>query len=141
LQVAPAVDRRGALSKVKHLLDNHRRAKILKDMLERSPARLDRVFHALSHRTRRRILRRVAERECSVSELAKPFNVTLEAVSQHIRVLERAGLVQRTRRGRVHHCRLQPKPLRDAAAVLNELETYWTARLDGLERYFTRTDK
>src|SRR3954454_15352270 len=105
-------------------------------MLERSPAQLDRVFHALSHRTRRRILRRVAERECSITELAKPFKVTLEAVSQHIRVLERAGLVHRTRRGRVNHCRLEPKPLNEAAAVIDELGKFWSARLDGLDRYF-----
>jgi DNA-binding transcriptional ArsR family regulator len=105
-------------------------------MLERRPAQLDRVFQALSHRTRRRILRRVAERECSISELAKPFNVTLEAVSQHIRVLERAGLVHRTRRGRVQHCRFEPKPLHAAAAVLDELRKYWNLRLDGLDRYF-----
>ena len=118
------------------MLDNARAPAILKDMLECSPAQLDRVFQALSHRTRRRILKRVAERECSISELAKPFNVTLEAVSQHIRVLERAGLVHRTRRGRVQHCRLEPKPLRAAAVVLDELGNYWNARLDGLDRYF-----
>jgi len=118
----------------KNMLDNHSGRKTLKVMLERSPDRLDRVFQALAHRTRRRILRRVARRECSITELAKPFDVSFEAVSQHIRVLERAGLVRRTRQGRIHRCRLDPKPLGDAAAVLAELGRFWRGRLDALER-------
>jgi DNA-binding transcriptional ArsR family regulator len=110
-------------------------------MLERHPAQLDRVFRALAHPTRRGILRRVAEGEHSISELAAPFDVTLEAVSQHIRVLERAGLIRRSRQGRVHHCSFDPEPLRDAAAILDELGVFWSARLDGLARYFERTEE
>src|SRR5216117_3879004 len=111
-------------------------------MLDHSEARIDRVFHALAHPTRREILRRVARRERSVSELAAPFNVTLEAVSQHIRVLERAGLLRRTRRGRVHHCRFDAAPLKDVARVLATLARFWDQHLDSLEDYLrTKGDK
>ena len=100
---------------------------------------IDRVFHALAHPVRRGVLREIAQRECSVSELAAPFAMTLEGVSQHIRVLERAGLLTRTRRGRVHGCRLRPAPLNDAAAVLAELSRFWDAKLDALDRYLRET--
>jgi DNA-binding transcriptional ArsR family regulator len=100
---------------------------------------IDRVFHALAHPVRRGVLRQIAQRECSVSELAEPFDMTLEAVSQHIRVLERAGLLRRTRRGRVHACRLDPAPLSVAAQMLAELARFWGTRLDGLERYLRET--
>lgn len=103
-------------------------------MLEQRSDQLDRVFHALAHRVRREILRQIAKNEHSVTELAEPFDMTLEGVSQHIRVLERAGLLRRTRRGRVHACRLDPAPLADAADTLAELARFWGARLDALDR-------
>lgn len=68
-----------------------------------------------------------------MTELATPFDMSLEAVSKHIRVLERARLLRRTRGGRVHHCKLSPTPLRDAAKVLSELSGLWNRRLDALE--------
>ena len=104
-------------------------------MVDHRSVQLDCVFHALSHGTRRRILARVARSECTISELARPFPVSLEAVSQHVRVLERAGLVRRTRSGRVHRCRFEPRPLRRAATLLAELTQFWEERLDGLDRY------
>ena len=100
-----------------------------------SEAALDGVFHALSHATRRAILRRVTRRPHSISELAKPFDVSLEAVSQHIRVLEGAGLLKRTRIGRVHRVAFEPAPLRRAAKVLTMLAQFWDERLDGLDSY------
>lgn len=102
-------------------------------MVESRAERIDQVFHALAHPARREILRRIAQEERSVGELAAPFDMSLEAVSKHIQVLERAHLLKRTRSGRLHHCRLRPAPLRDAAKVLAELSGLWNRRLDALE--------
>lgn len=103
-------------------------------MVDDRSRRLDHVFHALAHPARRAILRRIARAELTVGELAEPFDMSLEAVSKHVQVLERARLVRRTRRGRTHHCRLAPAPLRDAAKVLADLAGLWNRRLDALER-------
>ena len=93
------------------------------------------MFHALSHPTRRALLHRVARGQPTVSELAEPFDVTLEAVSQHLRVLERAGLVARSRHGREHRFRFEPAPLRRATKVLETLTRFWDKRLDELDRF------
>ena len=103
-------------------------------MVESRSDHLDHVFQALAHPARREILRRIAREEHSVTELAAPFDMSLEAVSKHIQVLERARLLRRTRRGRVHGCRLSPVPLREATKVLAQLTTLWTTRLDALEQ-------
>jgi DNA-binding transcriptional ArsR family regulator len=103
-------------------------------MVESRSEHLDHVFHALAHPARREILRRIAQKERSITELAAPFDMSLEAVSKHVQVLERARLLRRTRKGRVHHCRLGPTPLRDAAKILAELAGLWHRRLDALER-------
>jgi DNA-binding transcriptional ArsR family regulator len=95
---------------------------------------LDQVFHALAHPARRSILRRIARREHTISELAAPFAMSLEAVSKHIEVLERARLLRRTRSGRVNRCRLRPERLRGAAKVLAQLAALWNKRLDALEQ-------
>jgi DNA-binding transcriptional ArsR family regulator len=115
-------------------------------MLERSRAtssraskQLDQVFHALAHPVRREILGRMGSGERSISELAEPFDMTLEAVSQHVRVLERAKLLRRTRRGREHRCRLEPAPLRDAGAVLVKLAGFWDQQLSSLDRWLRTT--
>ncbi len=102
-------------------------------MVESRSDHLDHVFHALAHPVRRAILRRIAAEEHSVTELATPFDMSLEAVSKHIQVLERARLLRRTRAGRVHRCKLTPAPLRNAARVLAELSGLWNRRLDALE--------
>jgi DNA-binding transcriptional ArsR family regulator len=103
-------------------------------MVEERARHLDQVFRALAHPTRREILRRIAREERTIGEIAEPFEMSLEAVSKHVQVLERARLVRRTRRGRTHRCRLAPAPLRDAARVLAELAGLWNRRLDALER-------
>src|SRR5437762_10234847 len=107
-------------------------------MLDRSRPRsrqLDQVFHALAHPVRREILSRLGRQEHSISDLAAPFDMTLEAVSQHVRVLERAKLLRRTRQGRAHRCRLDPTPLRDAGAVLVQLAGFWDRQLASLDRW------
>jgi DNA-binding transcriptional ArsR family regulator len=92
------------------------------------------VFHALAHPVRREILKRIARGERTVSELAAPFDMSLEAVSKHVRVLERARLLRRTRASGVRRCRFGPEPLRDAAEVLAKLSRLWNQRLDALEQ-------
>jgi DNA-binding transcriptional ArsR family regulator len=103
-------------------------------MVESRSDHLDHVFRALAHPARREILRRIAREEQTVTQLAAPFDMSLEAVSKHIQVLERARLLRRTRSGRVHRCRLGPAPLRDVAKVLAELAGLWNRRLDALEQ-------
>jgi DNA-binding transcriptional ArsR family regulator len=102
-------------------------------MVESRSDHLDHVFQALAHPVRRAILRRIAWEERTVSELAVPFDMSLEAVSKHNQVLERARLLRRTRAGRFHRCKLRPAPLRDAAKVFVELSSLWNRRLDALE--------
>jgi len=109
-------------------------------MVESRSERLDAVFHALAHPARRAILRELAKDERSISELAAPFDMSLEAVSKHVDVLERARLLRRTHRGRVRQCKLRPEPLRDAAKVLAALTSMWTRRLDALEQLLTEED-
>ena len=91
------------------------------------------VFHALAHDARRAILGRLAAGDLTVGQLAEPFSMSLEAVSKHIRVLERAGLVRRTVEGSRHICRLEAQPLASAADWLRFYERFWTERLDALE--------
>lgn len=103
-------------------------------MVEHQSLRLDAVFHALGDATRRRMLRELAAGERSVTQLAAPFEMSLAAASKHVKALEAAGLVRREIRGRVHLCRLDPRPLSDAHAWLGFYERFWTMRLDVLER-------
>ncbi|MEU5720795.1 metalloregulator ArsR/SmtB family transcription factor [Micromonospora sp. NPDC047738] len=101
------------------------------------PVGMDEVFHALAHGARRTMLRRLAERELTVGELAEPLAMSLAAASKHVQVLERAGLVKRTVTGRRHVCRLEPAPLATASAWLNFYQRHWAERLDALEALFT----
>jgi DNA-binding transcriptional ArsR family regulator len=97
---------------------------------------MDAVFHALAHGARRDMLGRLAEAELTVGELAEPLAMSLAAASKHIKVLERAGLVDRTVDGRRHLCRLDALPLAAAAAWLAFYERHWRERLDALETLF-----
>jgi DNA-binding transcriptional ArsR family regulator len=110
-------------------------------MVQHYAARLDRVFHALTDPTRRQMLRSLALRERTISELARPFHMSLTAASKHLRALERAGLVRRTVQGRTHFCRLDPKPLASAAEWLRFYERFWSERPDALEALLRHPDK
>lgn len=92
--------------------------------------RLDAVFSALSDPVRRSILEMIADRELLVSEIAAAFDISLQAVSRHIQVLVRAGLVQQQRSGRISRCRIETGPLYDAAVWLNRYTQYWQDQFD-----------
>ncbi len=96
---------------------------------------LNHVFSALADPTRRAILARLRRGESTVGELAQPFGISLPAVSKHLRVLETAGLVNRRKEGRVHHCSLNPKPLQAASEWLIHYRQFWEPRLDSLADY------
>ena len=97
-------------------------------------ANLDRTMAALADPTRRAILQRLAQGEARVTEVARPFAISLNSVSKHIRTLERARLVDRRRAGREHLLTFNPAPLDEAAAWIEAQRAFWTARLDVLER-------
>ena len=101
---------------------------------------LDVVFSALGDPTRRAILARLALGETSVGELAAPHDMSLPAISKHLRVLETAGLLRKEKDGRVVRCRLEAAPLRDAAAWIAEYRRFWEARLDALAGFLDRLD-
>jgi DNA-binding transcriptional ArsR family regulator len=95
---------------------------------------LDQTLVALADPTRRAILQRLSQGEARVTEIARPFAISLNSVSKHIRVLERAQLVRRRRSGREHLMSFNPKPLDQALAWIEAQRAFWNARLDALER-------
>ena len=110
-------------------------------MVEYYQEALNRVFSAVADPTRRAILASLAKKPATITEIARPFRVSLNAVSKHVMVLERAGLVRRKIRGREHVCSLEPDPFRDATEWLDEYRQFWDVRLDALERYVARKMK
>jgi DNA-binding transcriptional ArsR family regulator len=102
--------------------------------------RLDAVFHALGHRTRRALLARLRAKPAMITELAKPFDMSLPALSRHIRVLEDAGLIARTVDGRVHECSLNAEPLKSIEAWIGHYREFWEGNLDSLARHIEAAD-
>jgi DNA-binding transcriptional ArsR family regulator len=100
-----------------------------------STERLNTTFSALADPTRRAILARLATGEASVTELAEPFDMSLPAISKHLKVLERAGLIARGREAQWRPCRLEAGPLAEASAWLLSYETFWQRSYDALEAY------
>lgn len=96
---------------------------------------LDTVFSALAHPTRRAILARLASGETTVTELAEPFDISLPAVTKHLHVLERAGLITRSREAQWRPCRLEAKPLQDVADWVEQYRRHWEQSLDRLQDY------
>jgi DNA-binding transcriptional ArsR family regulator len=99
------------------------------------------VLTAISHPTRRAIIRRLASGPANFLEVARPFDTALNAVTKHLKILERAGLVERTRQGREVLISFRPEPLREAAQWVNEYERFWNERLDQFEQYFTQKEE
>ncbi len=100
-----------------------------------TPDRLSRTFAALADPTRRAILARLASGEASVTELAEPFDMSLPAISKHLKVLERAELIERGREAQWRPCRLHARPLKGAADWLETYRVFWEQSLDRLEDY------
>jgi DNA-binding transcriptional ArsR family regulator len=106
---------------------------ILNHMVNNTAKKLDRVFHALAHPARRTILRRLADGERNLTELAKPLRMSFPAASKHVRVLEKAQLVRRRIVGRTHLCRIEPQPLADATGWLEEWRRNWEGNFERLD--------
>jgi len=102
---------------------------------------LDFAFAALSDPTRREIVQRLSKGASRVTELAEPFDMSFNAVSKHVKVLERAGLVRRTRAGREHYIALDPEPIRRIASWASRYEQFWNDRLDKLEAFLKANRK
>lgn len=96
---------------------------------------LDRVFGALSDPTRRGMLERLAAGETRVSTLGEPYAMSQPAISKHLRVLEKAGLIQRTRRGREHHIRVDPGPIEEAQTWIGHYARHWKQQFDAVDAY------
>ena len=105
------------------------------------PDHLDATFSALADPTRRAILARLASGERSVTELAEPFDMSMPAVSKHLKVLERAGLIARSREAQWRRCQLDATPLREVAEWLEQYRDLWEARLDRLDAYLMELQK
>ena len=102
---------------------------------------LDTTFAALADPTRRAILARLASGEASVTELAEPFEMSMPAISKHLKVLERAGLIARGRAAQFRPCRLNPEPLRDVSDWVEKYRQFWEQSLDRLEEYLQEVQK
>ncbi|MGX1495951.1 DNA-binding transcriptional ArsR family regulator [Labrenzia sp. MBR-25] len=107
-------------------------------MIATDMPQLDTTFAALSDGTRRAIVARLADGETSLSELAEPFDMSLTAVSKHLRVLSDAGLVDIEKRGRTRHCRLRGAPIKEAVDWLSKYEAFWIDRFDALARHLAK---
>lgn len=111
---------------------------------DRTPAesddRLSLTFAALANPTRRSILARLAQGEATVNELAAPFAMTLPAISRHIKVLERAGLVSQGQRAQYRPCAIEPEPLRDVATWAEQYRPIWDERFDRMQDYLRQLD-
>lgn len=105
-------------------------------MVKHYSAQLDRTFFAISDPTRRAIIGNLAAKgSCSVLELAEPFNMSLPAISKHIKLLENANLITREVKGRVHYLKLSAEPMSEANQWLETYSKFWLRQLDSLERF------
>src|SRR5437588_619272 len=108
-------------------------------MVKYASRTLNRTFAALADPTRRKILAHLARGDRRVTDLARPHNMSLPAVSKHLRVLENAGLLRRRRYGRVHEMQLNAEPLKKAAQWVEEYRKFWEGSLDRLAEYLEKT--
>ena len=111
---------------------------MLNQMVKYSSAILNQTFAALADPTRRRILAHLASGDRRVTDLARPHAMSLPAISKHLRVLEKAGLLRRRRYGRVHQMQLDAKPLKQAARWVEEYRKFWEGSLDRLAEYLEK---
>ncbi len=111
------------------------RRHIVNQMVKCKARLLNRTFSALADPTRRRILEHLAHGERCVTDLARPYSMSLPAVSKHLRVLENAGLIRRRRHGRVHSLKLEAAPMKQASRWIEEYRRFWEGSLDRLDDY------
>jgi DNA-binding transcriptional ArsR family regulator len=107
-------------------------------MVEYQSVPLDKTFHALAHPIRREMLEHLTHKRFTVVEMAEQFDLSLNGVSKHLKVLEQAGLIHRDIQGRTHYCSLETKRLREAAEWLDYYRSFWERRLDALERFVAK---
>ncbi|HXJ54613.1 MAG TPA: metalloregulator ArsR/SmtB family transcription factor [Burkholderiales bacterium] len=110
-------------------------------MVKYSDDQLDGIFAALSDRTRRKVLASLEDGSRPVTELASTHDMSLPGFMKHLRVLEDAGLLERTKEGRVVRCTLQPEPMKEAASWIAQYEKFWTEKLDSLARYLYQQEE
>lgn len=124
------------------MVDYRKAALYVNHMVEyKNEHELDLTFHALADPTRRKILSLIAHKTHTVSELAKPFNMSLAAVSKHVNVLRKAGLVQRRIEGRTHYCSLDIRPLSEATRIIKDLTEFWEQQFSSLEQLLEQVQK
>jgi DNA-binding transcriptional ArsR family regulator len=111
---------------------------IFNRMVEYDKDILDRTLHALADQTRRDILMQLGNGEKTVNEIAEPYDISLAAVSKHLKVLERAELILKEKTGRKYHCRMNPKPLIPVSLLINRYRAFWNDRLDELESFIDK---
>lgn len=97
--------------------------------------RIDDVFFALSHPVRRAVLERLAKEDSSVSEVSAPLDESPSQMTKHLHILERSGLIKRTREGRVHRLHLEPAPLKEIMDWVSRYQKFWEQKFDALEKY------
>ena len=114
---------------------------MLSQMVKRMEDPLGATFGALADPTRRAIVERLTRGEASVGELAEPFEMSLPAISRHLSVLEGAGLLVRTKQGRVRQCRLIKTPMRDALEWIATYGSFWEGQLDSFDRFLAKSRK
>ncbi len=122
-------------------LTGHGSCPILNRVVEYNAPSLDSVFAAVADPTRRAILRQLGKHPARITDIAKKFPVSLNAVSKHLKVLERAGLIEREVEGREHICKLNAEPLDSAALWLAQTRAFWERRLDAFEKHVLENRK
>jgi DNA-binding transcriptional ArsR family regulator len=110
-------------------------------MVNYSEKDLDKTFDALASPIRRGILARLSQGWAAVTELAEPYDVSLPAISKHLRIMEEAGLIERHKVGRVHYCRLVPGPMQNATEWLNFYRQFWETQLESLADFLQDGDQ
>ncbi|RKF19530.1 ArsR family transcriptional regulator [Alginatibacterium sediminis] len=110
-------------------------------MVNYNEQQLSQIFSALSDPTRRAMLMRLSDESMSVADLSKPFNISKSAITKHLKVLEKSGLLSRSIEGRVHRCRLEPQPLSVLSEWVLFYERFWNNKLDALDAYLAEDVK
>jgi DNA-binding transcriptional ArsR family regulator len=110
-------------------------------MVNYTSSQLDAMFTALADPTRREMLNRLSGKVLSVKDLSEPFSMSKPAITKHLKVLERAGLLSRDKVGRVHQCRLEARPLQEAANWIGHFEQFWNQKLDALAEFLDEENK